>query len=443
MKLSFIGAGYVGLVTAACFADSGNEVVCVDKDFAKVEKLKMCKMPIYEPGLHDIVERMVKEGRLSFTTDLSTSLKDASICFITVDTPPDVDGCVDLTNAMAVAENIGELMEHELIVVTKSTVPVGTTLRVKEIIVGKLRKRGLDEGLVTVVSNPEYLKEGDAVNDFKKPYRVIIGVEKGNDEVVEKMHHLFSPFMRKSDRFIVMDIATCELCKYASNSMLATRISFMNSLARLCERVGADIELLRTGMGKDPRIGPEFLFAGVGYGGSCFPKDVKALIQMGKEVGLGLSVVESVDRVNEEQRDWFWNKIEKIIGEEIEKNTFAIWGGAFKANTDDIRFSPALFFIDKLLAKNVRVRLYDPVAVDNIRSIYGNKVEFFNNAYECLSGVKALIITTDWNEFRSPDFAKMSASMKDRIIFDGRNLYDVNEMRRAGFQYVSVGRKNV
>lgn len=443
MRLCIIGTGYVGLVSGSCFADAGNDVICVDKDAGKIEKLRLGRLPIFEPNLEPVISKNLENRRLVFTADLGTGLKDADVCFICVGTSMGKDGSADLVNVFAAAEEIGRLMERPLIVVTKSTVPVGTTLRVKDIILDELRRRGKPLEWIEVASNPEFLKEGDAVNDFRKPYRVIIGVENGREKIVERLEHIYKPFMRKADRFVVMDVATSELCKYAANSMLATRISFMNSLARLCERVGADIESLRMGLGKDPRIGPEFLFAGIGYGGSCLPKDVKALIQMEKEVGLSSPVIDGVDRVNEGQLDWFWGKIENAIGKEFENNTFAIWGGAFKANTDDIRFSPALYFIDKLLARNAVVRLYDPVAMENIRSVYGDKIEFFKNAYECLDGVKALIVTTDWNEFKSPDLARMSSLMKERIVIDGRNLYDLNEMRSAGFRYISVGRKNV
>ena len=441
MKLTVIGTGYVGLVTGACLADVGNEVWCADKDMAKIEALKQDKIPIYEPGLEEVVGRNIKEGRLFFTTNLTDAVAKSEICLITVDTPPDGDGKADLTNVLAVAQKLGELIDSYKIVVTKSTVPVGTTLKVKEVISEKLKARGLDPlKLLDVASNPEFLKEGDAVDDFMKPNRVIVGVEK--DSVARKLHELYTPFMRKSDRFLQMDIASAELAKYAANSMLATRISFMNELSRLCDKVGANVDAIRHALGTDPRIGPEFLYAGLGYGGSCFPKDMKALIGLGREYNTPLTVVESADTTNEAQRDWFFRKIcDRFGGEKnLSGKRFAIWGVAFKANTDDVRFAPAIDLMSRLTKCGAIVSACDPVAEKNAQKILGDSVRWHNGQYDCLAGAEALIICTEWREFRSPDFEKMKASMKAPVIFDGRNLYDPETVRNLGFTYNSVGR---
>lgn len=442
MKLCVIGTGYVGLVSGACMADVGNTVYCVDKDSAKIAALKKGVIPIYEPGLEEVVRRNETEGRLFYTTDLGEGLKGAEVCFITVDTPPGGDGSADLTNVMAVAEQIGALLDHQAIVVTKSTVPVGTTLRVKEIIANSLRARGLvPEKMLSVASNPEFLKEGSAVEDFMKPDRVIVGVE--DEGTVVQLHTLYTPFMRRQDRFIKMGIQSSELVKYAANAMLATRISFMNEMARLCEKVGADINDLRQGLGSDPRIGPDFLYAGLGYGGSCFPKDMKAVIDLGKKYGERLSVIESADRTNDAQREWFWNKITARFGagSDMKGKQFAIWGVAFKANTDDVRFAPALYLIDRLLNAGAKIAAFDPVArVNAERALGGATVTWCENAYDCVEGADALIICTEWREFRSPDFKKMSAIMRSAVIFDGRNLYEPDLLKEAGFVYHCVGR---
>jgi UDPglucose 6-dehydrogenase len=444
MKLCVIGTGYVGLVSGACMADAGNDVICVDKNDEKVRKLKDGVIPIYEPGLEDIVKQNEKEGRLSYTTNLSEGLKDAQVCFVTVDTPPDGDGRADLTNVLAVAKSIGELLDHYAIVVTKSTVPVGTTKKVKAVISEGLKGRGLDPvKFFDVASNPEFLKEGDAVNDFMKPDRVIVGVEK--DLVADVLHELYRPFMRRQDRFIRMNVESSEITKYAANAMLATRISFMNEMSRLCEKVGADIGHVRNGIGSDPRIGTDFLYAGLGYGGSCFPKDTKAIVELGKEYGSRLSVVESVDRTNDLQREWFWQKISAHFGAgaDLKNKKFAIWGVAFKANTDDVRFAPSLYIMEKLLAAGVGVCAYDPVAMKTGSHALGQKsadVTWMNGNYECLDGADALIICTEWLEFRSPDWKRIKSAMKGSVIFDGRNLYQPAVVKEAGFEYHSVGR---
>lgn len=441
MRITIIGTGYVGLVAGACLADVGNEVWCVDKNAHKIETLKKGEIPIYEPGLEDIVKRNEAEKRLFYTTDLSQAITSSDICFITVDTPPDGDGRADLKNVIAVAEQLGELIDTHKTVVTKSTVPVGTTAKIKNIITEKLRTRNLDaEKLLDVASNPEFLKEGDAVNDFMKPDRVIVGVEK--DAVAEKLHELYRPFMRKSDRFLKMDVASAELAKYAANSMLATRISFMNEMARLCDKVGADIDAIRHALGTDPRIGPDFLYAGLGYGGSCFPKDMKALIQLGQEYHTPLTVIESADNTNYTQREWFWEKIVHHFGgiNNLKDKNFAVWGVAFKANTDDVRFAPSLDLVTRLINNGAKVAICDPVAEENGRNTLGKEVKWHDGQYDCVEDADALIICTEWREFRSPDFDRMNSLMKAPIIFDGRNLYDPHTPISCGFTYVSVGR---
>ncbi|MFA4875171.1 MAG: UDP-glucose/GDP-mannose dehydrogenase family protein [bacterium] len=444
MRLCVIGTGYVGLVSGACLADVGNMVVCVDKDAAKIASLKKHHIPIYESGLEEVVRRNIDEGRILFTTDLAEGLRDAEVCFITVDTPPGGDGRADLTSVLGVAGQIGELLDHPAIVVTKSTVPVGTTMRVKEKIADGILRRGMDPAkLLAVASNPEFLKEGDAVNDFMKPDRVIVGVE--SSEVAEKMHRLFAPLMRRSDRFIRMSVESAELSKYAANAMLATRISFMNEMSRLCEKVGADINEVRRGLGADPRIGPDFLYAGLGYGGSCFPKDTKAVIGLGRERGSELTIVEAVDRANDVQRAWFWNKIVDHFGGlgALKGKGVAVWGMAFKANTDDVRFSPALYLIEQLQDAGATVAAFDPVAVETAKASLGRRahdVRWARGAYDAVEGAAALVICTEWREFRSPDFKRMKSLMSAPVIFDGRNLYDPKMMAEVGFNYMSVGR---
>ncbi len=444
MKLCVVGTGYVGLVTGACFADVGNDVCCVDINAAKVERLRGGEIPIYEPGLEEIVVRNGEEGRLTFSTELAHGLCDAEVCFITVDTPPGGDGRADLTNVLAVAKQVGELLDHPAVVVTKSTVPVGTTMRVKETVAEGLRARGLDPAtLLSVASNPEFLKEGDAVGDFMKPDRVVVGVE--NDAVGGMLHRLYRPFMRRADRFIQVSVPSSELIKYAANAMLATRISFMNEMARLCDEVGADIGDVRRGIGSDPRIGRDFLYAGLGYGGSCFPKDTKAVIELGREHGTALSVIEAVDRTNDQQRDWFWSKIVKRFGgaKALAGKRIALWGIAFKANTDDVRFAPSLTLIERLLAAGAEVAAFDPVATATGRAALGERAErvrWTEGAYDCLEGAEALIVCTEWREFRSPDFDRMRKLMTAPTIFDGRNLWEPAMIRDAGFVYTSVGR---
>ncbi len=443
MKVCVIGTGYVGLVSGACLSDVGHQVICVDINEEKVTKLNNGCIPIYEPGLEDIVKRNHSNGRLSFTTQLSEGVVDADVCFITVDTPPGGDGKADLSSVLAVAKSLGESIDHPMVVVTKSTVPVGTTMKVKSVICDLLESRGLDpKEYVHVANNPEFLKEGDAVSDFMKPDRIVVGVE--DDYVGEKMHALYAPFMRRKDRFILVNIPSSEMIKYAANAMLATRISFVNEIARLCEKVGADINNVRQGLGSDPRIGPEFLYAGLGYGGSCFPKDTKAIIELGKEHDTHLSVIEAADQTNDYQREWFWAKVQSYFGVNgLATKKIAIWGTAFKANTDDVRFAPALTLIDRLLENDAIVSAYDPVAVESTCKDLGvkaNQIHWAANAMDALKNADALIVCTEWLEFRSPDIDTMKSLMNQSVIFDGRNLYDCATMSKNGFTYFSVGR---
>lgn len=440
MKIAVIGTGYVGLVTGACLADAGNSVCCVDKNAQKVEHLKGGHIPIYEPGLEEVVKHNENEGRLAYTTDLQQALDRSDICFICVDTPPGGDGKADLTNVLAAAKEIGQKMNGPKVVVTKSTVPVGTTFKVKEVISAELVGRGLDKEWIDVASNPEFLKEGSAVEDFMKPDRVIVGTER--EEVAGMLHRLYAPFMRKRDRFLAMDIASSELSKYAANAMLATRISFMNELAQLCERTGASVAHVRDALGTDPRIGPGFLYAGLGYGGSCFPKDMKALIQLGQEYHVPMTIAQSADDANDNHRDWFWRKISLYFDDKggLANKKVAVWGVAFKANTDDVRCAPSLTLMDKLATAGATVLAFDPVAGGNGQRVLGDRVSWCSSCYECTEGVDALIICTEWREFRSPDFDRLKTSMKTPVVFDGRNLYDPRAMKDLGFTYASVGR---
>jgi len=446
MKVTMVGAGYVGLVSGACLADVGNEVCCVDKNASKIDMLKAGRIPIHEPLLEDIIRNNVNENRMSFTTDVAYGLKDSDICFIAVDTPPSDDDSADLRNIFAVAESIGSTLDHRMIVATKSTIPVGTTMKIKNIISNALLSRGLDpHELLNVASNPEFLKEGDAVNDFMKPDRIIVGTEK--DFVADIMHDLYRPFMIKADRFLRMSIPSAELAKYAANSMLATRISFMNEMARLCEKVGADIDEVRAGLARDPRIGPDFLYAGLGYGGSCFPKDTLAIADLGKKVGSRLPIVESANEVNLFQREWFLRKIFAHFGGQsgVSGKKIAIWGVAFKPYTDDVRYSPALYLIEKLLDSGASISAFDPVAVKTAKAALGarsSNVLWAEHDYECLEGADALIVCTEWREFRSPDFKKIKALMVSPVIFDGRNIFDPKSLAEKGFKHIDVGRRH-
>ncbi len=439
MKLAVIGTGYVGLVTGACFADMGNDVWCIDIDSKKIEGLKKGVLPIYEPGLEEIVKMNYSEGRLRFTTDLREGIRDVTFAFIAVGTPSDEDGSADLQHVINVAREIGKTMEGYLVIIDKSTVPVGTAEKVRQAVREELDRGGRGEIEFDVVSNPEFLKEGSAVEDFIRPDRVIIGAD--NARAADLMRELYSTFVRKGDRVMVMDIPSAELTKYAANAMLATRISFMNELSSLCELTGADIESVRKGIGSDSRIGNAFLYAGIGYGGSCFPKDVKALIHTLKDHGFGAEILSSVEKVNRQQRISFLDKITRHMGEDLKGVTFAVWGLAFKPQTDDMREAPAIDIINGLRERGASIRAYDPIAADTARDILGDeRIEYLKNNYDVLQGVDALLLLTEWHHFRKPDFQKMKSMMKKPVIFDGRNQYEPEKMKELGFTYFSIGR---
>ena len=439
MKVAVVGTGYVGLVTGACFADMGNDVWCIDIDEKKIEGLKKGILPIYEPGLEEIVKRNHAEGRLRFTTSISEGIGHALFAFVAVGTPPEEDGSADLQHVLGVAREIGRHINKYIIVVNKSTVPVGTAEKVRAAIREELDARGLPTVEFDVVSNPEFLKEGDAVEDFLRPDRVIIGTD--NVRTAELTRELYSTFVRKGDRIKIMDIPSAELTKYAANAMLATRISFMNELSALCEATGADIESIRKGIGSDSRIGEAFLYAGLGYGGSCFPKDVKALIHTTRQYGFDASILEAVERINKLQRKKFVEKIVKHMGENLKGKLFAVWGLAFKPQTDDMREAPSVDIINDLRNLGARFRAYDPIAIEKARKILGDKnIEYMTKNYEILDGADALLLVTEWHHFRKPDFDRMKSLMKTPLIFDGRNLYDPAGMKEKGFTYFSIGR---
>jgi len=442
MKVCVIGAGYVGLVAGTCFAESGNDVICVDMNAAKIEGLTKGIIPIYEPGLKELVLRNSGEGRLSFTTDLPSAIKESLINFIAVGTPPGEDGSADLQHVLDVARTIGREMESFKIIVDKSTVPVGTADKVREVVKEELVKRKLPMEF-DVVSNPEFLKEGAAIDDFMKPDRVVIGTD--NVRTAEIMKELYSPFMRKSNRLITMDIRSAEMTKYAANAMLATKISFMNQIANLCERMGADVAAVREGIGSDSRIGHDFLFPGVGYGGSCFPKDVKALVKSSEECNYDFVLLKAVEMVNERQKLVLTDKIIACLADDsLEKSlagkTIAIWGLSFKPRTDDMREAPSVTIINRLLELGAEVRAHDPEAIREAARIFGERVCYSNNQYDILKDADALAIITEWSEYRNPDFDKIKALLNKPLIFDGRNLYEPRRMHFAGFEYFPIGR---
>jgi UDPglucose 6-dehydrogenase len=441
MKISVIGSGYVGLVAGACFAESGNSVTCVDIDAAKIDGLNQGVIPIYEPGLKEMVLRNSAEGRLTFTTDIEAAVTASLINFIAVGTPPGEDGSADLQYVIGVARNIGRYMQGYKIIVDKSTVPVGTADKVRGAIQEELDRRGVSFEF-DVVSNPEFLKEGAAIDDFMKPDRVVIGTD--NVRTAEIMKELYEPFMRKNNRMIVMDIRSAEMTKYAANAMLATRISFMNQIANLCERMGADVAAVREGIGSDSRIGYDFLFPGPGYGGSCFPKDVKALIKTAEECDYDFLLLKAVEDVNERQKEVLSHKVISRLGNgsplPLEGKTVACWGLAFKPRTDDMREAPSLTVIEKLLACGAQVRVHDPEALKEARKFFGDRVAYSHNQYDILTGADALVIITDWSEYRNPDFDRIAAELKSPLIIDGRNLYKPERMKSAGFTYVPLGR---
>jgi UDPglucose 6-dehydrogenase len=432
MKIAVVGTGYVGLVTGTCFAETGNDVTCVDIDKKKVEKLSSGQITIYEPGLEKLFLRNVKEERLRFTTSLYEGVKDAEIIFLALPTPPGEDGSADLKYILGVAKDLGELMTDYKVIVDKSTVPVGTAEKVYAAI-SKTYVGDFD-----VVSNPEFLREGVAVEDFMKPDRVVIGAS--SERARKVMGELYAPFVRSGNPVIYMDVRSAELTKYAANSFLATKISFMNEVAQLCERLGADVDMVRRGIGSDDRIGKRFLFPGIGYGGSCFPKDVQALVKSSNEVGYDFQILNAVMDVNEKQKLHLLPKIKKYFNNDLKGKRFALWGLAFKPNTDDIREAPALYIIDALVKEGASVCAYDPEAVNNVRALLGDKIQYAENQYDCLEGADALIIATEWNEFRTPNFLKIVTALRNKVIFDGRNLFETDAIKELGFYYESVGR---
>jgi UDPglucose 6-dehydrogenase len=439
MKVSIIGTGYVGLVTGACLADAGNHVVCVDVDAGKIERLIRGEVPIHEPGLAAIIHRNVQARRLDFTTDARLGVAHGLFQLIAVGTPPDEDGSADLKYVQTVARTIGEHLSNYAIVMTKSTVPVGTADKVKAEVAAALAKRGAAVEF-DVVSNPEFLKEGAAIADFMKPDRVVVGTD--NPRTVELLRALYEPFTRNRERLVVMDIRSAELTKYAANAMLATKISFMNELANIAERVGADIEKVRNGIGSDPRIGYGFIYPGVGYGGSCFPKDVKALIRSASDVQYDAKLLQSVEAVNASQKQFLFSKIQRHFRGSLKGKAIAVWGLAFKPNTDDMREAPSLVLIDQLLDAGAEVRAFDPVAMPEAQRVLGDRrgLSFATDAQAAVQGADALAIVTEWQEFRSPDFERLKAALKQPVIFDGRNLYNPELVQRAGFSYYGVGR---
>lgn len=436
MNIAVVGTGYVGLVTGTCFAETGNTVECVDIDETKVAKMRAGEIPIFEPGLDVLFERNTRQGRLKFTTNLAEAIEKAQIIFLALPTPPGEDGSADLSYILGVADQLSFLIKDYKVIVDKSTVPVGTSEKVHEILA-----KHLDEELFDVVSNPEFLREGVAVDDFMKPDRVVIGTS--SNRARETMKQLYEPFVRQGNPILFMDERSAEMTKYAANSYLATRITFMNEIANLCEKVGANVDMVRIGMGSDSRIGKRFLFPGVGFGGSCFPKDVQALMRTAKQNSYNFQILEAVLDVNSSQRHLLAKKIKAHFGDQLEGKTIAIWGLAFKPNTDDIREAPALYIIDELLEAGAQIKAFDPEAMENVRAIYGDKIRLMDDQYETLIGADALAIVTEWGVFRTPSFKVMRELMKESLIFDGRNLYDLERMQDQGFHYVSIGRDTV
>lgn len=433
MQIAVIGTGYVGLVTGACFAETGNHVICVDIDADKVDRLKKGEVPIYEPGLDIIFERNTKQGRLSFTTDLKEAIKDAAIIFLALPTPPGADGSADLSYILKVAKDLSEIIVDYKVIVDKSTVPVGTAEKVSAIL-----EQNLSENLFDVVSNPEFLREGVAVDDFLKPDRVVIGTSSARAQKL--MRQLYEPFVRQGNPIFFMDVRSAEMTKYAANAYLATRISFMNEISNLCEILGADVDMVRKGMGSDSRIGKRFLFPGVGYGGSCFPKDVQALAKTANDNNYPFHILSSVMQVNDNQRIILANKIINRFNGNLKGLNIAVWGLAFKPNTDDIREAPALFIIEKLLAAGATVKAFDPEAMPNVKKTLGDRIIYVDEPYEALIEADALAIVTEWSQFRAPGFKIMKQLMRQPHIFDGRNLYDLDQMAEEGFYYESMGR---
>ncbi len=434
-KIAVVGTGYVGLVTGTCFAETGNQVICVDIDANKVERMKNGEMPIYEPHLDVLFERNIKANRLSFTTDLAHGIKDAEIVFLALPTPPGEDGAADLRYILGVADELGKLIQDYKVIVDKSTVPVGTAEKVHERIARNAKVE------FDVVSNPEFLREGFAVDDFMKPDRVVIGTSSERAEKI--MEQLYKPFVRQGNPILFMDEKSAELTKYAANSFLATKITFMNEIANFCELVGADVDKVRIGIGSDERIGKRFLFPGIGYGGSCFPKDVQALVNSGNENNFSFEILKAVMTVNEDQKTVLFPKMKNFFRGDLKGKKIAVWGLAFKPDTDDIREAPALYMIDALTNEGASITAYDPEAMKNVKALLGDKIAFADNEYDALNDADALLICTEWGVFRNPDFDKMATLLNDKVIFDGRNLFEVAEMNDRGFYYSSIGRKTI
>lgn len=441
MKIAVIGTGYVGLVTGTCFAETGNHVTCVDIDKEKVDKLSSGQITIYEPGLEKIFLRNLKEERLSFTNSLTDGIRDAAVVFLALPTPPGENGQADLRHVLGVAASLGKVLRKDdyKVIVGKSTVPVGTAAKVKAAILTNATE-DLSQSF-DVVSNPEFLREGVAVEDFMKPDRVVIGAE--SERAIKIMNDLYAPFVRQGNPIIYMDLPSAELTKYAANSFLAVKISFMNEIAQLCERLGADVDMVRKGIGSDNRIGKRFLFPGIGYGGSCFPKDVQALDHSADESGYTFKLLKAVMEVNDRQRYHLLPSLRSYLGGDLSGKKIALWGLAFKPNTDDIREASALYMIDSLLQEGASVAAFDPEAMPNVKALMGNKISFAESQYDALEGADALIIATEWNEFRTPDFEKIGSLLKNKAIFDGRNLFDLSQMEQLGYYYVSIGRRIV
>jgi UDPglucose 6-dehydrogenase len=438
MNIAIIGTGYVGLVTGTCFSEMGNNVACIDIDENKIQKLKNGIIPIFEPGLDDMILRNVEAQRLHFSTDITEYLDKIEVLFCAVGTPPDEDGSADLSYVLAVARTVGKNLKKHIVFTTKSTVPVGTAKKVRKTIQDELDKRGVDIDF-DVASNPEFLKEGTAVKDFMTPERVVIGVESKKAQNI--MKRLYHPFTLNNRPILIMDVPSAEMTKYAANAMLATRISFMNDIANLCERIGANVDCVRQGIGSDSRIGSKFLYAGSGYGGSCFPKDVKALMHTGIENGYHMRVIEAVETVNQSQKEVLFNKIKEALNDDVKGKTIALWGLAFKPDTDDMRESTALVVIQKLLEEGAIIKVYDPVAIDECRRRIGDVVEYAKDIYDAATNADAIALVTEWKQFRMPNWKRIRKMMKQPIVIDGRNIYDMNELHDAGFSYSCIGKK--
>ena len=438
MRIAVVGSGYVGLVTGACFAESGVNVTCVDLDFDKIYQLKNGAIPIYEPGLESMVRSNVEKKRLSFSTEIKDGIEGSEVIFITVGTPPDEDGSADLKDVITVAKEIGRIITEHIVVVTKSTVPVGTSEKIRNTIKAEIDKRKVTVPF-DMASNPEFLKEGAAVDDFLKPERIVIGID--NERTREIMNRLYMPFVLNNHPILFMDIASAEITKYAANAMLATRISFINEIANLCDILGADINNVRKGIGSDSRIGSKFIYPGTGYGGSCFPKDVKAIIRTAKDNGYELNVIEAVEKANEYQKNVIFNKITRFFDYDLKNKVIGIWGLSFKPKTDDIREASSIILIEKLLNAGAKIKAYDPAAINETKKLLGNRIEYTSDPYEALENADALALMTEWAEFHLPEFNRMSELMKRKVIFDGRNIYDPAQLRKLGFTYFGIGRR--